>query len=81
MWLSYLKVAASPGELTYDLAVDASGEGQPSRRAAGLELLSTVTESGPGRGISGTGVLMVLAGAGVLAAALAAGGLVGRRTR
>ena len=36
MWLSYLKVAAAPSELTYDLAIDASGAGQPSAVAAGL---------------------------------------------
>ena len=35
-WLSYLKIDAAPSELTYDLAVDASGAGQPSREAAGL---------------------------------------------
>jgi len=36
MWLSHLELRASPTELTYDLAVDASGAGKPSRRAAGL---------------------------------------------
>lgn len=36
MWLTYLRVDASAGDLTYDLAVDASGAGQPSPRAAGL---------------------------------------------
>ncbi|MEA2685924.1 MAG: hypothetical protein QOE93_1119 [Actinomycetota bacterium] len=36
MWLSYLKVAAAPSELSYDLAIDATGAGQPSARAAGL---------------------------------------------
>ena len=35
-WLTYLRVQAAPGELTYDLAVDASGQGTPSRTAAGL---------------------------------------------
>jgi Uncharacterized protein conserved in bacteria (DUF2330) len=82
MWLSYLKVAASPGELRYDLAVDASGEDRPSRRAAGLDLLSTVsdgTESGGGK--SAVGVLLVIAGAVVLAAAVGGGVLVGRRAR
>ena len=79
MWLSYLKVAATPGELTYDLAVDASGEARPSRRAAGLDLLSTVGEGESGGGMSAAGVLLVLAGAGVLAAAVGAGVLAGRR--
>jgi hypothetical protein len=36
MWLSYLRVDSEAGDLTYDLAVDASGAGQPSPRAAGL---------------------------------------------
>jgi len=36
MWLSYLRVDASPAELTYDLAVDASGAGRPSPLAAGV---------------------------------------------
>ena len=38
MWLSYLKVDALPSQLTYDLAVDATGAGQPSATAAGLDL-------------------------------------------
>ena len=85
MWLSYLKVAASPGELTYDLAVDASGQDQPSRRAAGLDLLSTTTDGdgAAGGGRSGTGVLLVAAGLGVVAAAVGGGvrlaGAFGRR--
>ncbi len=37
-WLTYLQVNATPGQLTYDLAVDATGGGQPSRAAAGLDL-------------------------------------------
>jgi hypothetical protein len=36
MWLTYLRVDANAGDLTYDLAVDASGADQPSPRAAGL---------------------------------------------
>lgn len=36
MWLTYLRVESRAGDLTYDLAVDASGAGQPSPRAAGL---------------------------------------------
>ncbi len=48
MWLSYLKVDALPAQLTYDLAVDATGAGKPSPEAAGFE----VGEPGPG---SGTG--------------------------
>jgi Uncharacterized protein conserved in bacteria (DUF2330) len=36
MWLSYLRVDTTAGRLTHDLAVDASGRGQPSPVAAGL---------------------------------------------
>ena len=35
-WLTFLEVDAAPAELTYDLAVDASGQRRPSREAAGL---------------------------------------------
>jgi len=38
MWLSYLKVDALPSQLTYDLAVDATGAGRPSPEAAGFEM-------------------------------------------
>jgi hypothetical protein len=36
MWLSYLEIDASAGQLTHDLAIDASGVGAPSPVAAGL---------------------------------------------
>src|SRR4029450_11425472 len=36
MWLSYLRVDTTAGQLTHDLAVDASGRGRPSPVAAGL---------------------------------------------
>ncbi len=36
MWLSYLRVDTTAGDLTYDLAVDATGAGHPSPVAAGL---------------------------------------------
>jgi hypothetical protein len=42
-WLTFLRVDASPGELSYDLAVDASGAGRPSREAAGLRGPNAVT--------------------------------------
>ena len=37
MWLTYLRLDARAGDLDYDLAIDASGAGQPSPVAAGLE--------------------------------------------
>ncbi len=38
-WLTKVGVDSAAGELTYDLAVDASGDGAPSRAAAGLDPL------------------------------------------
>jgi hypothetical protein len=35
MWLTYIRVNQTAGELTYDLAIDASGYGHPSPTAAG----------------------------------------------
>jgi hypothetical protein len=71
MWLSYLKVDALPKQLTYDLAVDATGAGRPSPQAAGLEVpgaVVTATDDGA------TPILpLVLAG---MVAVAAAGGAV-----
>ena len=36
-WLTKLRIDAKAGDLSYDLAVDASGEGKPSPVAAGLQ--------------------------------------------
>jgi hypothetical protein len=36
-WLTKLSIDTTASDLKYDLAVDASGQGAPSRRAAGLE--------------------------------------------
>lgn len=38
MWLSYLQIDAAAGDLTHDLAIDATGTGSPSAIAAGLRL-------------------------------------------
>jgi hypothetical protein len=46
MWLSYLRVDAKAGDLDYDLAIDASGAGQPSPVAAGLGLEAAADPSG-----------------------------------
>lgn len=91
MWLSYLKVAAAPSELTYDLAIDATGAGQPSPVAAGLlgpeteagiegGLLGTGTGGSTGGG-SSTGAALVLAGVGAVLLIAVVGGVAvaGRR--
>jgi hypothetical protein len=44
-WLTKLSIDTTAGDLTYDLAVDASGQGAPSARAAGLDL-SVLNEDG-----------------------------------
>jgi hypothetical protein len=46
-WLTYLRVNAAPGELTYDLAVDASGAGRPSAEAAGLPPTASTATASP----------------------------------
>jgi hypothetical protein len=46
MWLSYLRIDTTAGQLSHDLAVDASGRRRPSPVAAGL--LTPTAEPGPG---------------------------------
>jgi hypothetical protein len=41
-WLTQLRIGSSVADLRYDLAIDASGYGMPSRTAAGLESTSPV---------------------------------------
>jgi hypothetical protein len=50
MWLSYLRIDSTAGELTHDLAVDASGRASPSPVAAGL----TVPEADGGAAPAGS---------------------------
>ena len=38
MWFSYVKIDAEAGDLQHDLAIDASGIGEPSPLAAGLDI-------------------------------------------
>jgi len=79
MWLSYLKVDALPSQLTYDLAVDATGAGKPSPTAAGIGLggpAAVATDDGS------TPVLpWALGGVAVLALAAAVGGVLVARRR
>ena len=79
MWLSYLKVDALPAQLTYDLAVDATGAGQPSLEATGF--VAAAAELPPaalpvGGGGANSGVLWALGAAGFVGLAAVAGGLV-----
>ena len=48
VWLTYLRVDVRAGDLTYDLAIDASGAGRPAPVAAGLDPVATdANGSGP----------------------------------
>jgi hypothetical protein len=78
MWLTYLKVDALPTDLTYDLAVDASGAGRPSVEDTGLVVSAHDAAVLAGRRSSPTlpevavavAGLVVLAGAGLAVAAV-----------
>jgi hypothetical protein len=74
MWLTYLRVDANAGDLTYDLAVDASGEGRPSPVAAGLDRAPST-----GAATGSWSAALWLAGA-MLALLVLAGTLERRRT-
>jgi hypothetical protein len=45
MWLSYLRIDTTAGELTHDLAVDVSGRASPSPVAAGLTVPGSLAGS------------------------------------
>jgi hypothetical protein len=69
MWLTQLTIDTAARELTYDLAVDASGAGKPSRVAAGLELYE---EAAPQPETTNALALIALGLAGILTAAAVA---------
>ena len=67
MWLSHLEIDTLASELTYDLAIDASGAGQPSPRMAGLPVSARVVPpTSAGWIILGGGLLAVAFGLTVL---------------
>jgi hypothetical protein len=82
MWLSYLRVDATAGQLTHDLAVDADGRDRPSPAAAGLAVpegggTALVDPAGGGAGNARGWPWPVLPLAvGLAVAGAAAGGLV-----
>jgi hypothetical protein len=89
MWLSYLRVDATAGQLTHDLAVDADGRDRPSPVAAGLAAPATGgggavdpvgTGTGGGRGWAWP-VLPVAVAMAVGVAATAGGVVLARRGR
>jgi hypothetical protein len=58
-WLTKMEIDSAAGDMTFDLAVDASGQGQPSRVAAGLELLGE-TDGGVSMATVWTAVALAL---------------------
>jgi hypothetical protein len=69
MWLTQLAIDTAARELTYDLAVDASGAGKPSRVAAGLDLYE---EAAPQSETTNALALIALGLTGILTAAAVA---------
>ncbi|HEX9551175.1 MAG TPA: DUF2330 domain-containing protein [Candidatus Limnocylindrales bacterium] len=45
-WLTKIEVDASADQLRYDLAIDASGQGAPSRHQAGLDVIAPAASAG-----------------------------------
>ena len=74
-WLTKLRVDATAGQLRYDLAIDASGRGQPSLKDAGLVPFGPTPA--PGSPSSWVGWVLLLGAAG-LAVPLATGGYLAR---
>ena len=72
MWLTYLRVNALPRQLTYDLAVDATGAGRPSAEAAGIEVPGAVVTTPDDGGIP----VLPIALAGLVALAAVGGAVV-----
>lgn len=63
-WLTKIVVDASPAQLDYDLAIDASGQGTPSRLQAGLDLPApgARTSTTPDNGRLVAALVTILAG-------------------
>jgi Uncharacterized protein conserved in bacteria (DUF2330) len=72
-WLTQVRIDASASQLRYDLAIDASGAGQPSRVDAGFDLpgvLPTATESSQ----LGLAVVVIAFGIALIGGLMTAGG-------
>ena len=67
-WLTKLRIDADADDLRFDLAVDASGQGTPSRLAAGLDVATSPSQqSDPTLGaLLGLALLLLTGGAGMI---------------
>lgn len=73
-WLTKIEVDSTAADLKYDLAVDTSGNGNPSRVAAGLDLVTNVPNITPTDGSPWPTAWLWLAALAVLITAVAARG-------
>jgi hypothetical protein len=80
MWLSHLRIDSTAGELTHDLAVDASGRHRPSPVAAGLAVPASVAGGG-GEAPAGLPGSWLWPAAGLAVTAALAGLVLARRGR
>ncbi|MBA2490091.1 MAG: DUF2330 domain-containing protein [Chloroflexi bacterium] len=78
-WLTKIGIDADASSLRYDLAVDASGQGSPSRLAAGLDVgaPSVASDDRSLPALLGLAVLLLMAGAGFVLLPLPGGRLPG----
>jgi len=74
-WLSKVRIDAEAGDLRYDLAIDASGQGTPSRLAAGLDLAGVPqapTDDPSFRALLMVALMLIASGVGLVAMPLPA---------
>jgi hypothetical protein len=66
-WLTKIRIDGDAGELDFDLAVDASGQGEPSLRAAGLAIEPPPARNDPTFGtLLALALLLMAGGAGIM---------------
>jgi hypothetical protein len=64
-WLSKVRIDASAPQLAFDLAIDASGAGQPSRVAAGLDLPGAVVTADRSADVLRLAIALAFMGGGI----------------
>jgi hypothetical protein len=72
-WLTQVRIDAAASQLKYDLAIDASGAGQPSRVDAGFDLPGVVPAATQGSGL-GVAIVFVAVGLAVIGGLMTVGG-------
>ena len=72
-WLTQVRIDAAASQLKYDLAIDASGAGQPSRVDAGFQLPGVIPTATESSGL-GLAIVFVAVGLSVIGGLMTAGG-------